>query len=737
MSEIERKQIDSSLSANPRVNKPSRWGDWRTWVSIILLFLTLEIAVLSVERAHWINPQPSFTLILVLSMALAWYLTRRRLPGIMTHIIALVVGIGITAWQTYQLSASNTVGFAIFLSFLIWATGYFSTWFILRRHNAWVAICIGTLFVVINLSNLPASYYYFFGLYFAAAVFLVLWTRIIKQNNVPGHTTGITKRSLFYLLTVILCIIVATVTFARIVPDMRIPQLQTFIATKMLWIQDLEDSFLNLFAEVPSKQPLSTSSTRQDIEFGPVWKEKDQVDFTILSPQPSYWRINVYDTYTSQGWTNRPVTDNLLATGIPWENVDAIVGAETITYTVVTNIKTDALLTAGNFVSSDTSVLVGAIDGDVISVTTPRVLSPGEQYTVTSSIASPSSEALALVSEGYPSSVAFQYTRLPADFPSEIKSLSKEITKDATTPYQKVTAIDNYLSQFPYSQEIEAPPEDADGVQYFLYNQKSGFCLYFASAMVVMLRSVDVPARLAVGYVPGEFGQEEGEYILRNKHYHAWPQVYFNGYGWVDIEATPSSGGSPVNVETPFVSSVTNPENPRSDVNVQWQDPEYLMWLYGFSLDEPVVESPTSLTPSSFWSRFNRALIALIIAVGALILLFVARLVFRSVFYRWLWRVDREEMASRVYSRMCRLASLVGLEPEPQQTPREFADKLVIALPEQATALNDIIRIYTENKFSPRKGRLGLAQEQIILYARSSVYIGLLQRLGLVKKLLL
>ena len=736
MSGTDKKQIDSPLSASLRGNKLSRLGNRQIWVTIILLFLVLEIAVLSIERARWITPQPSFTLILVFSIAVAWYLARSRLPGIVTHLITLVVGIGITAWQTFQLSSSETVGFAIFLSFLIWLMGYFSTWYILRRNNAWVAVVIGTLVVIVNLSNLPASYYFFFGLYFTAAIFLIIWMRIIKQKNVSGHAMGFTKRSLLYLSTIILCIILVSVSFARIIPEMRIPPLQTFIATKMLWIQGLEDSFLNLFAEVPSKQPLNTSSTRQDLEFGPVWKEKEQVDFVILSSQPSYWRIKVYDTYTSHGWTNRPVIDNLLAKGIPWEYADITIGDETITYTVTTNIKTDALLTAGSYVSSDTSVLVGVSDKDVIAVTTPRVLSPGEHYTVTSSISSPSSSDLSLVGEDYPSSIANEYTRLPANFPNEIELLSKDITSDAKTPYQKVTAIDNYLSQFPYTQEIEPPPEGADGVQYFLYNQKSGFCLYFASAMVVMLRSVDVPARLAIGYVPGEFGEEEGEYILRNKHYHAWPQVYFAGYGWVDIEATPSSGGSPVNIETPFVSSVTNPENPPSNAAMQWQTAEYWSWLYGIPLDEPAVESP--FTPgSSFGGGLNRALLILIIAAGAVLLLFVARLAFRSLFYRWLWRVDREHLASRVYSRMFRLASIVGLEPKPQQTPQEFANELAIALPDQATALENIVRIYTENKFSPRKGRLGPADEVVVLKARHGVYMGLLQRLGLVRKLLL
>lgn len=737
MSDSDRKRVDLPAPVGPRENKLFQMGNWRTWVSIILLFLTLEIAILSVERAHWIHPQPSFTLILVLSIALSWYLAVSRLSSVVTHIIALVVGGGITAWQTYQLSSTDTLGFAIFLSFLTWIMAYLSTWFILRWKNAWVAVCAGTIIVLVNLSNLPAGYYYFFGLYSAAAVFLIIWMRIFKKKNITGHTTGLSRRGLFYLTIMLLCFIFVTVSFAWVVPDMRIPQLQTFIATKLLWVQDLEGSFLNLFAEVPSKQPLSTSSTRQDLAFSNVWKDKDDVDFTIVSPLPAYWRVQVYDTYSSQGWTNRPVGEELLGKDVPWEDDDAAVNGEVITYTVVTNIKTDALLTAGNFISSGTSVLVSVIDKDVISVALPRVLSPGESYNVTSRISAPSSEDLSLVAEGHPSSVSYQYTRLPASFPKEIILLSKEITSNATTPYEKVTAIDNYLSQFPYSDEIEPPPDGTDPIQYFLYNQKSGFCLYFASAMVVMLRAVDVPARLAVGYIPGEFGEQEGEYILRNKHYHAWPQVYFDGYGWVDVEATPSSGGSPVTAETPFVSTVTNPENPASDINPRFLTEEYLGWLYGFYPNEPPVETapPPATPPSS--GILSRSLLIIPIIAGTLLLLFIARLIFRSAFYRWLWKVDREYLPLMVYSKMCRIATIVGLAPRPQQTPQEFANALAVNLPDHTAALNDIIRIYTENKFSTRKGKLGITDEDVVLKARNGVYTGLLGRMGLVKKLLL
>ena len=737
MNQTEIDKQKSQTSQRPRQNMLFRLGNWQTWVSVILLFLTLEIAVVSIERAHWITPQPSLTLILIFSVAAAWLLWRSRLPGIVTHIIALVVGIGMTAWQTYQLSASETVAFAIFLAFLTWIMGYYSTRFILHRNNAWIGVCLGTVIVVINLSNLPDDYYYFFGLFFAVAIGLIVWTHRVKQQRTSGQSTGFSRRSLFYMTTILLCIVILAVSLARIAPDIRVPQIQTFVATKMLFIQDLQDSFFNLFAKVPSKQALSTSSTRRDLPFGSVWKQKDDVDFVIVSPQPSYWRVELYDTYTSQGWSNRPVTEKLIEKNEPWENDSILADGEIITYSVTTNIKTDALLTAGDYVSADTNVLAGDIGGDLISVTMPRVLSPGEYYTVTSRISSPSSEALSQVGNDYPSSVSTQYVRLSSDFPDEIRELSKEITRDTITPYQKVVAIDKYLSQFPYEEEIEAPPEGTDGVSFFLYTQKSGFCLYFASAMVVMLRSVDVPARLAVGYIPGEFGEEEDEYILRNKDYHAWAQVYFTGYGWVDIEATPSTGGSPVSGSTPFVATVNNPVNPPPDIDQSSQALEYWMNLYGIPLNNPETSPVLPQVRYNFAESLKRGLIIFSVIVAILLLLATLRMIFRSAFYRWLWRVDREHLAQKAYSRMCQLAAMVGLEPRTQQTPQEFADELAIEFPDQTAAFNEIVRFYSENRFSPRKGRLGLFDEVTVLKARSNVYRSLLQRLGFLKKIIL
>jgi transglutaminase-like putative cysteine protease len=704
---------------------------------VILLFLVLEIAVLSLEKAHWITPQPSLTLILVLSLLAAGLLIKSRLPGLLSHIIALILGGGVTAVQVVLLPASDTLAFAGFLSGLTWIMGYLATWYLIRRHNPWVAVVLGTVVVLINLSNLPDNYYYFFGLYFIAAIFLVIWTRMLKQHYSLNRPRDAVVRGLLSLGAILTCIVIVAVFTARVIPEVRIPQLQTLVAKNMLWKQDLENSLFNLFAKVPSKEPLNTTGTREGLAFGNTWSQKEQVDFIINSPVPSYWRVKLYDSYTSRGWENQPVDDQLLESLEYWDLPADMPSGKTITYSVTANIKTDVILTAGNYIASDTTTLVSTNKGDVMTIRMPRVIGPGEHYTVTSAVSSPSPEALASVSAGYPSSLRYQYVRLPADFPDSVRELSDELTSGLTTPYEKVVAIDAYLSQFPYSDEIEPPPPGTDSVEYFLFTAKSGFCVYYASAMVVMLRSADVPARLAVGYVPGDTGENPGEYILRSKHYHAWPQVYFSGYGWVDLEATPSGGTSEVAIEEPWVADATPVEYPNLDIR---QPPGTNPMLYPIlpptlpTATEPGKTKPGG--PLPFADELGQTLLVLSIIAVILLVLAIPFLIVRSVFSNWMWRVDRSNLAASVYARACRLAAMAGMAPAPQQTPQEFTAALASQYPQEAAALNDIARTYADTRFGGKDGKLELYEEAMVLKARRSVYNLFFNRMGWIRRLL-
>ncbi len=746
-------------------DKGKKLGWLRSWPEIgrvVLLFVALEVAVYSIERVEWITPQPYLTLVLILSILASWRLAVSRIPGCLSHTVVLFLGAVVTLWQgIYLLPAGNRfeglitalqswwqaggaapdavkITFGVFLILLTWIIGYISTWVLLRKGNAWIGLALGFIVVLVNLSNLPDSYYPFLVAYFLAGAMLVAWNHVSGRFAFSGAIRRLARLVLVYTGIALLCLVVLAGTLAWIVPVPRLPGLQTAVAVRTLWARDIEGSRLNVFASVPSKQPINTAANLDEINFGKVWHKSDEINFIVNSPRPAYWRIQVYDTYGASGWSNAPVRDNMLNRDATWGDGD-VSANDTMTYTVNTEIRTDFLLMAGDFIASDTPVLVHAGGEDVVSITIPRVLTPGERYSVTSNYVSPSTNELAAVGDGYPQDIAASYLQLPPDFSEDVRRVARRITRRAETPYEKVQAIDNYLSRLPYSTEVDQPPEGADGVEHFLFTEEAGFCLYFASAMAVMLRSVDVPARLAVGYLPGDPGANTGEYILRDKHYHAWAQVYFPDYGWVDLEATPSgstAAESQVSVETPWLTGDT------IDQLEFWEawlmGPPYGLFppTSGSSVDPPSASSQVISMQLPFAATLGRVLLLLI---AGTILVFVALTPFvalRRSFSRWLWHVDRANLAAAAYAKMTALANMVNLGPKPQQTPLEFAAELGSTFPQEAGDVDRIARLYADTRFGGRRVELGLFEEAEILKARCRVFSRLQQRLGTLGTLL-
>jgi len=740
-----REKADNPTStAGSREQRPlrDRLGSRREWFALVLLFAALEIVVLSMERARWITPQPSLTLMLVLAVLTVRFLTLTRLHWTVIHLVTLALGAGVTYWQVLSLfSHRNILFFGIFLAFLTWLMGYVSAWFFLRRRNAWVAVILGALVILVNLSNLPGGYFWYFGLYFVAAVFLIVQTRLARGRSPADEGARQTGRGVLYFVSALVCIVLLASFVSWAMPAVRIPALQTMIASKMSWKDNFEESVFNIFAKVPSKQSINTNNMRLTLPFEASWHRGDRVDFVVNAENPSYWQVRTYDIYTASGWENSPVEDFDLKSKTPWEGAAAPAQAEEETYTVTPSIMTDVLLTPGSFISTNKPVVVQVSAGDVIGVMASHVLSAGESYTVTAAIASATPRDLDRAGEDYPESILQSYLQLPPDFPASVRRLSDNLTANATTPYQKVLKINEYLSKIPYKTDLTAPPPGRDGVEYFLFDLESGFCVHFASAMAVMLRAEGVPARLAIGYLPGDPGTESGQYILKDKYYHAWPQVYFPDYGWVDIEATPSreegtGTGSEVALSEPVVSS-----------DVIGQLPQWDVWaaMYGMpGLDgggggdggaiagggsNSSLFHPWAFADELGWAVFIIMLIVLFTAV--LLLLW---LLLRSSFYRWIWRVDRSELAAATYKKLCHLGAMVKISPRQQQTPQEYAAVLAAEFPERSEDLQEITRAFMERRFGGREGKLDIFNEARILKARRRLFDQIMGRLNQVEK---
>src|SRR5690606_5521773 len=106
-----------------------------------------------------------------------------------------------------------------------------------------------------------------------------------------------------------------------------------------------------------------------------------------------------------------------------------------------------------------------------------------------------------------------------------------QITRGTSTPYEAAKAIEAFLRQYPYSLEVPPPPTGRDPVDFFLFELQRGYCDYYASAMVVLARSVGLPARMVIGYHAQPPG-EDGVQIVYHINAHSWAEIFLGEYGW-------------------------------------------------------------------------------------------------------------------------------------------------------------------------------------------------------------
>ncbi|MCL1964039.1 MAG: transglutaminase-like domain-containing protein [Firmicutes bacterium] len=132
------------------------------------------------------------------------------------------------------------------------------------------------------------------------------------------------------------------------------------------------------------------------------------------------------------------------------------------------------------------------------------------------------------------------YIRLHDYIAADVWSLTERVTAGAATPLEKALAIRDYLrNNYRYTLTPETPPSNQDFVSYFLLRGKEGYCTYFASAMAVMGRVAGLPTRYVEGYLVQPV---DGIALVTSKKAHAWAEVYFDGFGWIAVDATPPEG---------------------------------------------------------------------------------------------------------------------------------------------------------------------------------------------------
>ena len=354
---------------------------------------------------------------------------------------------------------------------------------------------------------------------------------------------------------------------------------------------------------------------------------------------------------------------------------------------------------------------------EVVNWEFKRALPQEQPYTLYSFVSQATNDQLQVAGDEYSTFITDHYLQLPSTLPDRVRDLAERITQDAETPLDKVLAIENYLRNeggFEYSQDIESPPTNADGVDWFLFETKTGYSDYFGSSMTVMLRSVGVPARMAAGYAPGEV-DIPGRWAIRDRDSHGWTQAYFPGHGWIDFEPTTAwasldrgeltvdVGASEDEAAEEAMNDLLDGITDQGSMTLEEEcelleqaDPEEAEALGCDDLLQPL---PSDYTAVQAGWRPNA------LAIPAGIALIVLAFVWLLGWLIWNLGLGKAGAAERYYIKMARLGTLAGVRRQPYHTPIDYAVAIGDAVPAassgaQAVAWNFAIGRYAHLEVS-------------------------------------
>ncbi|WP_041719415.1 transglutaminase TgpA family protein [Alkaliphilus oremlandii] len=264
---------------------------------------------------------------------------------------------------------------------------------------------------------------------------------------------------------------------------------------------------------------------------GPV-KQNNHVVMEVKAPYSTYLRGRVTETYENNRWETGSWNKNRawMSKHIPKE----------IERDTVEMVITYSNLSSKTLFATYLPLSIQELDGKTIfadennQLTVPSSIQKGKSYRVTSIL--PDTRFGIEVERNL--EMAY-YLQLPESIPDRVYRLSKSITVGKSTAYEKVLAISDFLwKNYKYSLDVSYVPEDKDFVDYFLFEEKKGYCTYFATAAAVLSRMEGVPTRYIEGYrMPSD--ARNGVYTVRQKNAHAWIEVYIAGRGWITVDPTP------------------------------------------------------------------------------------------------------------------------------------------------------------------------------------------------------
>jgi transglutaminase-like putative cysteine protease len=263
--------------------------------------------------------------------------------------------------------------------------------------------------------------------------------------------------------------------------------------------------------------------------------------FSVRATRPSYWRMVVLDEFDGRLWKPSTTQEGGLEhLGVGFDELTSIPPPRQRLLDQeieIHDLGTPWLPAAANPVAIGLEDDLGAthdLRTGVLALESET--SEGVRYEVTSAQAWPTLRTLESLTPNNPLGDP-RYTALPPGIPERIRQIALDVAGRADSVFHAVLSIQNYLRSFTYDENAPAG-HGTDDMIHFLEVSRRGYCEQFAGAMAVMVRSLGIPARVSIGFLPGDQDQT-GRFRVTTAQVHAWPEVHFGDYGWLAFEPTP------------------------------------------------------------------------------------------------------------------------------------------------------------------------------------------------------
>jgi transglutaminase-like putative cysteine protease len=470
---------------------------------------------------------------------------------------------------------NDNILFLFLMACLFWAFSLYAGYTLTRHANAWRAtLPIGFTVIVIQ------AYDPFLARRagFLAAILLFSIMLVARMNFIQRRAAWKSKRTYippdisydWVRFTLVVAILIVTVawTFPILADTMPVVE-DVWQEARRPWVE-LQDRMKNLFGSLQASVGLYREYYSDTFSLGLGSALTEEPILAVKAPPRGfegvrfYWRAYAYDKFESTRWVSTIKTPIPMGAEEEQFSVEGTIGRRMYSFIFTPQSPMATLFTPSQplWISREATAYGNRLEGetpDIVTVEAKRPVFRGDAYEVRSSLATITEAELRQAGTDYPQWVIERYLQLPDQITPRTVELALRFRQDLDNPYDIALAVTEYLRTYEYSEIIDAPPPNREVVDWWLFDYGKGFCQYYATSEVILLRILGIPARYAVGYAEGELQDgDEGDaaglprtardenidaggvYVVRQRDSHAWPEVYFPGTGWVEFEPTAS-----------------------------------------------------------------------------------------------------------------------------------------------------------------------------------------------------